>query len=90
MVRPSKITFSLLLLLLFFLVFEMYIYFCLLGIFQMTYFICFFLCFFESKVLNFNILVLYNQAIGAEYGEDFETFRQDGPLKVDVVSNFSC
>ena len=26
------------------------------------------------------------QAIGAEYGEGFETFRMDGPLKVDVVS----
>lgn len=26
------------------------------------------------------------QAIGAEYGEGFETFRPDGPLKVDVVS----
>lgn len=25
------------------------------------------------------------QAIGAEYGEGFETFRPDGPLKVDVV-----
>ncbi|XP_037496574.1 5-amino-6-(5-phospho-D-ribitylamino)uracil phosphatase, chloroplastic isoform X4 [Jatropha curcas] len=25
------------------------------------------------------------EAIGAEYGEGFETFRQDGPLKVDVV-----
>jgi hypothetical protein len=27
------------------------------------------------------------QAIGAEYGEGFETFRTDGPLKVDVVRN---
>lgn len=26
------------------------------------------------------------KAIGAEYGEGFETFRQDGPLKVDVVT----
>ena len=51
----------------------------------MVYFICFFLCFFESKVLNFDVLVLYNQAIGVQYGEGFETFRQDGPLKVDVV-----
>lgn len=25
------------------------------------------------------------QAIGAEYGEGFETFRPDGPMKVDVV-----
>ncbi|CAN7002101.1 unnamed protein product [Brassica rapa subsp. trilocularis] len=25
------------------------------------------------------------EAIGAEYGEGFETFRQDGPLKVDVA-----
>ena len=46
--------------------------------------------FFESKVLNFDVLILYNQAIRAEYGEGFETFRQDGTLKVDVVSNFSC
>jgi len=29
------------------------------------------------------------QAIGAEYGEGFETFRPDGPLKVDVVRNFA-
>lgn len=28
------------------------------------------------------------QAIGAEYGEGFETFRHDGPLKVDVVSKY--
>lgn len=30
------------------------------------------------------------QAIGAEYGEGFETFRSDGPLKVDVVSKILC
>ncbi|KAF2296415.1 hypothetical protein GH714_037829 [Hevea brasiliensis] len=28
------------------------------------------------------------EAIGAEYGEGFETFRQDGPLKVDVQQVF--
>ncbi|XP_044461183.1 uncharacterized protein LOC123192623 isoform X2 [Mangifera indica] len=28
--------------------------------------------------------VFMQEAIGAEYGEGFETFRQDGPLKVDV------
>ena len=28
------------------------------------------------------------KAIGAEYGEGFETFRADGALKVDVVGNF--
>jgi len=34
------------------------------------------------------VLFLQFQAIGAEYGEGFETFRADGPLKVDVVRNF--
>lgn len=29
--------------------------------------------------------ICWFQAIGAEYGEGFETFRMDGPLKVDVV-----
>jgi hypothetical protein len=29
------------------------------------------------------------QTIGAEYGEGFETFRPDGPLKVDVVRNLA-
>ncbi|XP_044507413.1 uncharacterized protein LOC123226910 isoform X2 [Mangifera indica] len=33
-----------------------------------------------SKPIN----VFMEEAIGAEYGEGFETFRQDGPLKVDV------
>ncbi|GAB2299394.1 hypothetical protein Dimus_033465 [Dionaea muscipula] len=28
--------------------------------------------------------IFTEEAIGAEYGEGFETFRQDGPLKVDV------
>lgn len=28
---------------------------------------------------------LLSQVIGAEYGEGFETFRPDGPMKVDVV-----
>ncbi|GAB4832035.1 hypothetical protein Ancab_006053 [Ancistrocladus abbreviatus] len=28
--------------------------------------------------------IFAEEAIGAEYGEGFETFRQDGPLKVDV------
>ncbi|KAI3817857.1 hypothetical protein L1987_11656 [Smallanthus sonchifolius] len=28
--------------------------------------------------------IFTEEAIGAEYGEDFETFRPDGPLKVDV------
>lgn len=31
------------------------------------------------------LLLLVFQAIGAEYGEGFETFRPDGPLKIDVV-----
>lgn len=31
------------------------------------------------------VILLNFQAIGAEYGEGFETFRQDGPLKVDVA-----
>jgi hypothetical protein len=34
------------------------------------------------------VLFLEFQAIGAEYGEGFETFRADGPLKVDVVRIF--
>jgi hypothetical protein len=34
------------------------------------------------------VLFLESQAIGAEYGEGFETFRADGPLKVDVVRIF--
>ena len=33
--------------------------------------------------LNYTFFIF--QAIGAEYGEGFETFRMDGPLKVDVV-----
>lgn len=28
--------------------------------------------------------IFSQEAIGAEYGEGFETFRTDGPLKVDV------
>ena len=39
----------------------------------MDFIICICQCFFGS------------QAIGAEYGEGFETFRPDGPLKIDVV-----
>lgn len=40
-----------------------------------------------SNFGEFNILhlVLVFQSIGAEYGEGFETFRPDGPLKIDVV-----
>lgn len=37
----------------------------------------------DSSVL---IFIIFVQVIGAEYGEGFETFRPEGPLKVDVVS----
>ncbi|GJN35930.1 hypothetical protein PR202_gb24746 [Eleusine coracana subsp. coracana] len=33
--------------------------------------------------------VFVDEAIGAEYGEGFETFRMDGPLKVDVADTDS-
>lgn len=40
-----------------------------------------------SRFLHGSALILFMfKAIGAEYGEGFETFRQDGPVKVDVVS----
>lgn len=45
--------------------------------------------YFGVKYLSFYVCLFVFKAIGAEYGEGFETFRQDGPLKVDVVSNFS-
>ncbi|CAO2825784.1 unnamed protein product [Amaranthus hypochondriacus] len=42
-------------------------------------------CDFDSNELPFLPEKLFKQeAIGAEYGEGFETFRHDGPLKVDV------
>lgn len=34
----------------------------------------------------FGSISCLGKAIGAEYGEGFETFRPDGPLKIDVVS----
>ena len=36
-------------------------------------------------IISFCQCFFGSQAIGAEYGEGFETFRLDGPLKVDVV-----
>lgn len=41
----------------------------------------------ETKFMSAS---LWFQAIGAEYGEGFETFRMDGPLKVDVVWILIC
>ncbi|CAI0405060.1 unnamed protein product [Linum tenue] len=41
----------------------------------------------NDSVDGFSILpskLFSQEAIGAEYGEGFETFRQDGPMKVDV------
>lgn len=38
-----------------------------------------------KRLLSLMMHVSVSQAIGAEYGEGFETFRMDGPLKVDVV-----
>ncbi|KAM5556823.1 5-amino-6-(5-phospho-D-ribitylamino)uracil phosphatase, chloroplastic [Rosa sericea] len=41
----------------------------------------------SSSVNGFNITpnkLFMQEAIGAEYGEGFETFRPDGPLKIDV------
>ncbi|XP_021904183.1 5-amino-6-(5-phospho-D-ribitylamino)uracil phosphatase, chloroplastic [Carica papaya] len=41
----------------------------------------------DGSVNGFDITpnkLFMQEAIGAEYGEGFETFRQDGPLKVDV------
>ncbi|KAJ0046569.1 hypothetical protein Pint_06651 [Pistacia integerrima] len=38
----------------------------------------------ENGSFNTPSKVFMQEAIGAEYGEGFETFRQDGPLKVDV------
>lgn len=48
--------------------------------------ICF--VYFWNKLDSFVHVRLEFQAIGAEYGEGFETFRPDGPLKVDVVRIF--
>ncbi|KAJ0101273.1 hypothetical protein Patl1_06745 [Pistacia atlantica] len=38
----------------------------------------------ENGSFNTRSKVFMQETIGAEYGEGFETFRQDGPLKVDV------
>lgn len=54
---------------------------------QEVNFLCFpvFLLIEKRRLNGFSDDFVEFQAIGAEYGEGFETFRQDGPLKVDVV-----
>lgn len=54
---------------------------------MLSQFVCLCLLMSETKFMSAS---LWFQAIGAEYGEGFETFRMDGPLKVDVVWILIC